>query len=92
MGELGDAVVARGDHDRIEEDRRAAGEGHIAHEECALAITDLADLWLNFDRAGLFRIDRFALSDRPTATDSGSVIAFIDASEGYEVGLIQRAK
>lgn len=34
----------------------------------------------------------FALSDGPTASGSGSVIAFIDAPEGYEVELIQRAK
>ena len=33
----------------------------------------------------------FALSDGPTKTGSGSVIAFIDAPEGYEVELIQRA-
>ena len=30
------------------------------------------------------------LSDGPTKTGSGSVIAFIDAPEGYEVELIQR--
>ncbi len=34
----------------------------------------------------------FALSDGPTKTGSGSVIAFIDAPEGYEVELIQRGK
>jgi lactoylglutathione lyase len=34
----------------------------------------------------------FPLSDGPTSTSSGSVIAFIDAPEGYEVELIQRAK
>jgi lactoylglutathione lyase len=34
----------------------------------------------------------FKLSDGPTPTNSGSVIAFIDAPEGYEVELIQRAK
>ena len=33
----------------------------------------------------------FKLSDGPTKTSSGSVIAFIDAPEGYEVELIQRA-
>ena len=32
----------------------------------------------------------FALSDGPTTTGSGSVIAFIDAPEGYEIELIQR--
>jgi len=34
----------------------------------------------------------FALSDAPSKTGSGSVIAFIDAPEGYEVELIQKAK
>lgn len=34
----------------------------------------------------------FKLSDGPTPTGSGSAIAFIDAPEGYEVELIQRAK
>jgi lactoylglutathione lyase len=32
----------------------------------------------------------YPLSDGPTKTSSGSVIAFIDAPEGYEVELIQR--
>jgi lactoylglutathione lyase len=30
------------------------------------------------------------LSDGPTKTDSGSMIAFVDAPEGYEIELIQR--
>jgi lactoylglutathione lyase len=34
----------------------------------------------------------YALSDGPARTGSGSVIAFIDAPEGYEVELIQKAK
>lgn len=34
----------------------------------------------------------YPLSDGPTPTGSGSVIAFIDAPEGYEVELIQPAK
>ena len=34
----------------------------------------------------------FVLSDGPTKTGSGSVIAFIDAPEGYEVELIQKGK
>jgi lactoylglutathione lyase len=34
----------------------------------------------------------FPLSDGPTPTTSGSVIAFVDAPEGYEVELIQRPK
>ena len=32
----------------------------------------------------------YPLSDGPTQTGSGSVIAFIDAPEGYEIELIQR--
>lgn len=32
------------------------------------------------------------LSDGPTTTSTGSVIAFLDAPEGYEVELIQKAK
>lgn len=32
----------------------------------------------------------YVLSDGPTKTSSGSVIAFIDAPEGYEVELIQK--
>jgi lactoylglutathione lyase len=34
----------------------------------------------------------YTLSDGPTTTGSGSVIAFLDAPEGYEVELIQRAR
>jgi lactoylglutathione lyase len=34
----------------------------------------------------------FKLSDGPTKTSSGSVIAFIDAPEGYEVELIQKGE
>jgi lactoylglutathione lyase len=34
----------------------------------------------------------FKLSDGPTQTGSGSMIAFIDAPEGYEVELIQKGK
>jgi lactoylglutathione lyase len=33
----------------------------------------------------------YPLSDGPTRTSSGSVIAFIDAPEGYEIELIQHA-
>jgi lactoylglutathione lyase len=32
------------------------------------------------------------LSDGPTRTSNGSIIAFVDAPEGYEVELIQRPK
>lgn len=34
----------------------------------------------------------YALSDGPTETSSGNLIAFIDAPEGYEIELIQRKK
>lgn len=34
----------------------------------------------------------FKLSDGPSRSGSGSVIAFIDAPEGYEVELIQKAR
>ncbi len=33
----------------------------------------------------------YELSDGPTVTGSGSLIAFIDAPEGYEIELIQRS-
>ncbi len=34
----------------------------------------------------------YPLSDGPTQTSTGSVIAFVDAPEGYEIELIQRSK
>ena len=34
----------------------------------------------------------YPLSDGPTPTSTGSVIAFLDAPEGYEVELIQRSR
>ena len=34
----------------------------------------------------------YKLSDGPTKTSSGSTIAFIDAPEGYEIELIEKAK
>lgn len=33
----------------------------------------------------------YPLSDGPTKTSSGNIIAFIDAPEGYEIELIQKA-
>ena len=54
---------------------------HLAFE-----VDDLAAFTAELQRNG------FALSDGPTRTGSGSVIAFLDAPEGYEVELIQRAK
>lgn len=53
---------------------------HLAFE-----VDDLAAFTRRLEQKGL------KLSDGPTATGSGSIIAFIDAPEGYEVELIQRA-
>lgn len=56
---------------------------------------DLMHLAFEVDNLEQFAADLkkkgYALSDGPTQTGSGSVIAFIDAPEGYEVELIQRA-
>ena len=54
---------------------------HLAFE-----VEDLAAFTAKLEKKGL------KLSDGPTPTSSGSTIAFIDAPEGYEVELIQRAK
>ena len=54
---------------------------HLAFE-----VEDLAEFTRKVEAKG------FKLSDGPTRTGSGSVIAFIDAPEGYEVELIERAK
>jgi lactoylglutathione lyase len=54
---------------------------HLAFE-----VEDLEEFTAKLEARG------FKLSDGPTPTSSGSVIAFIDAPEGYEVELIQRAK
>ena len=54
---------------------------HLAFE-----VDDLAQFAAELKQKG------FELSDGPTKTGSGSVIAFIDAPEGYEVELIQPAQ
>jgi len=54
---------------------------HLAFE-----VGDLAAFEAEIKRKG------YALSDGPTKTSSGSVIAFIDAPEGYEIELIEKAK
>ncbi len=54
---------------------------HLAFE-----VDDLTAFAAQLEKRG------FKLSDGPTQTGSGSMIAFIDAPEGYEVELIQRAK
>jgi lactoylglutathione lyase len=57
---------------------------------------DLMHLAFQVDDLEKFAVEAkakgYALSDGPTPTGSGSVIAFIDAPEGYEVELIQLAK
>ena len=50
----------------------------------AFAVDDLAAFAAELARKGC------RLSDGPTKTGSGSLIAFIDAPEGYEVELIQK--
>ncbi len=52
----------------------------------AFGVDDLAAFAAELEKKG------FTLSDGPTKTGSGSVIAFIDAPEGYEVELIQKGK
>jgi lactoylglutathione lyase len=57
---------------------------------------DLMHLAFEVDDLNTFAADLkkrgYALSDGPTQMSSGSTIGFIDAPEGYEVELIQRAK
>jgi lactoylglutathione lyase len=53
---------------------------HLAFE-----VADLAAFAVELKSKG------FELSDGPTTTSSGSLIAFIDAPEGYEIELIQRS-
>ena len=53
---------------------------HLAFE-----VADLAAF------ASALKSKGFELSDGPTTTSSGSLIAFIDAPEGYEIELIQRS-
>ena len=50
----------------------------------AFAVDDLAAFAAELEQKG------HKLSDGPTRTGSGSLIAFIDAPEGYEVELIQK--
>ncbi len=50
----------------------------------AFEVDDLAAFAAEIGKKG------WKLSDGPTRTGSGSIIAFIDAPEGYEIELIQR--
>lgn len=54
---------------------------HLAFE-----VESLADFAAKIAKKG------YKLSDGPTKTGSGSTIAFIDAPEGYEIELIEKAK
>jgi lactoylglutathione lyase len=54
---------------------------HLAFE-----VDNLAEFTAELEKKG------YALSDGPTPSGSGSTIAFIDAPEGYEVELIEKAK
>jgi lactoylglutathione lyase len=54
---------------------------HLAFE-----VTSLAEFEKNLAKHGL------KYSDGPTTTSSGSIIAFVDAPEGYEIELIQKSK
>jgi len=55
---------------------------------------DLVHLAFEVDDLAAFQAEAakkgYKLSDGPTRTGTGSVIAFIDAPEGYEIELIQR--
>ena len=54
-------------------------------------LTHLAFEVENLDAFAKHAADKgFPLSDGPTPTGTGSIIAFIDAPEGYEIELIQR--
>jgi lactoylglutathione lyase len=52
---------------------------HLAFE-----VDDLAALTAQLAQKG------YALSDGPTTTSSGNILAFIDAPEGYEIEFIQK--
>jgi len=54
---------------------------HLAFE-----VDNLAEFGKHLSQLGL------KYSDGPTTTSTGTVFAFIDAPEGYEIELIQRAK
>ena len=52
----------------------------------AFQVDSLADFARHLEKHGL------KFSDGPTASSSGSVFAFIDAPEGYEIELIQKSQ
>ncbi len=65
----------------------ASGPVNVGYDitHLAFAVDDLAAFAKHAAAQG------YPLSDGPTPTSSGSIIAFIDAPEGYEIELIQRA-
>jgi lactoylglutathione lyase len=65
----------------------ASGPVSVGYDTTHLAfeVDDIATFAKHSEALG------YPLSDGPTPTGSGRVIAFIDAPEGYEVELIQRA-
>ena len=65
----------------------ASGPVSVGYDTTHLAfeVDDLEDFAKHAAAKG------YPLSDGPTPTGSGSVIAFIDAPEGYEIELIQKA-
>ena len=54
---------------------------HLAFE-----VESMADFQTHLDNIGIH------LSDGPTQSSSGSIFAFVDAPEGYEVEVIERPK
>ncbi len=66
----------------------ASGPVQVGHDLTHLAfeVEDLDTFAKHAEAKG------YPLSDGPHRSPSGSVIAFIDAPEGYEIELIQRAK
>jgi lactoylglutathione lyase len=65
-----------------------SGEVKVGHDITHLAF-EVADLDAFAKHAAA---KGYPLSDGPTPSGSGSVIAFIDAPEGYEIELIQRGR
>ena len=57
---------------------------------------DLTHLAFEVDNLEAFAAETalkgYPLSDGPHKSESGSVIAFLDAPEGYEIELIQKAR
>ncbi len=66
----------------------ASGPVHVPADLTHLAfeVDDLEAFTKQLEKKGV------KLSDGPTKSSSGMVFAFVDAPEGYEIELIQRAK